>query len=346
MTRCHLLPLTALLSAGLLAGCGGGLGTDRYDDGPETIRPMQNLSSQHITESVGFVPDEQQEVRSLVTVGTRGPVQYGGWVGRRTGFLTFLRGALGEEDRQRDYASPGVELVSDDDGSGAPSRLDGTSFLELNDGAYEDGTISESEVVIGEGGRFLVTERHGNRLYMPAEGAEGRMGAWSTLAGDGRGAAFAVFGREMTRAQRAELTGFATFSGLSEAEVYGNYLAVGLDEDLIFVRDGTYEGTSNGRVDFNTGDVRLEADLKNRRGVRMGVVTEGTLSANGAIRGDTVFSGLREDGELVSGDFEGHLFGSDGRDLGGTFAGGVGNLDNGNAEVPEVAVGGTMLMSR
>lgn len=335
--------LLAASAVTLLSACGGGAGSTGEKNGPELISPVQSISASALRASLAATPDDAKALTALVAAG-QGADEFGGWVERHNGTVTFASGQVGETDNERDYVSPGVRIFFEADGREGPSTADGYHFVELNDEAYADGTISEETIVLGDNGRVLVTER-GGRLYLPAEGSDVHVGAYSVSSSYGVGT-HAVFGRETTRAQLERQNGFANFTGVSEAVVGANWIASGMHPETgEFIREGAYSGSSSGRIDFDSGEFRLNADMVNDHGNVVGVTARGAMRANGAMVGDAVFSGLHQDGLTVSGKFDGALFGPDAEDAGGTFLGAIGDV-NETEHDSWAAIAGQMILSQ
>lgn len=300
-----------------LAACGGsGPSVPDTPDVPGASATLPNPRDAHYPNTLGVGFDQTTEASSIAMASRTG-------FGQRTGQVSIVP----KDDRDYGYwyTSDTVELAVDSE-SGRSDRAEAYNSVPIGEDFLEQGFTVVGEATLGDGRAVLIAEHDtsGRRLYIPAEGSAVRVGAISSSYDDEFMVAHGVFGIETEMADVARQTGSASFTGLSEASVVGGSVA------------GNYRGTSQGTLDFGTGDFTVSASLRNDADNEISVTSSGTMSDDGEMESLMIADGLLSDGGRVDGEFEGHLFGSNADDIGGTFSGGTGSTN----------IAGQMLMSR
>lgn len=335
--------IVAILATTALTACGGV--KDLQDNLPDVPSPIQGVSTSDLQNNLDLKVDEQKATSSTVSVGYMGDNEYGNWTGRHPGAVTVNSGTAGTTQSAASASAPGVTIYIDADAQAGMSPGDGEYTLELDPAAYADGRITHETIQVSGNNDFIRVQNGEQFLYVPSAGSNARVGAIG-YSDDIAAGGYSVFGQAAPADTISATRGTAQFRGVADATAHVNGEAGSLYDTGAnrAVRAGSYRGSSFGTVDFADNSVVIDAELSNSNDNGMIVGLMGTLQPDGTLAGTSIVSGLRDDGESVSGDFRGQIFGSQGRDLGGTFIAGTGDFED--PSNPAVGVGGHVIMTQ
>lgn len=343
MTAKRLLGFTAFLAlASLTAGCGGGAGFG--SSGVASSREVLPFTSSGQLAALTGVRVNEETPFTSAAISTR---REGADMG--TGTITFHggNGADGGDVEKFWEAAAEVHIRAGENSAG--------NIFRTNSDRYDENHIIDRRITVGDDGRMV---RHHDtgvyssslaaRIFVPADGSNLHVGGFSSASdihGE-NGGLFGIFGERTTRAERRQQGGFAEFTGIAEASVIGTSHSVGDIVDKTLMEGSLYHGSSTGTVDFSFGTIDIRSQLKNGLGEVITVTTNGVLRGSGTIDNrQTRIAGALANGGVIAGDFDGHLFGPTGNDLGGVFAGQIGRADAAD-DKDFAAVTGMVIMSQ